>query len=247
MHDAIPSGLEEPPTRSRAAGVDRRYPFRVTSGVRYQPSLFHGAEPTFDASFLGYRRVHLDETAWIDLVPGWVSTSDGLFEALLSAMPWAQRTRWMYDRQVLEPRMTARWTLDSGAPLEPPILERMRQSLSDRYGVRFDSAGFNLYRDGRDSVAWHRDKIRREVPDPIVPLVSLGEPRKLMFRPRGGGPSSAFPVGRGDLLVTGGSTQRRWEHAVLKVARAGARISIAFRYGVEPRAYDPTSDAIDPE
>jgi len=89
-------------------------------------------------------------------------------------------------------------------------------------------------------VAWHRDKIRNEIVDPIVPLVSLGEPRKLMFRPRGardGRRSVAFPVGHGDLLVTGGSTQRTWEHAVLKVARAGARISLAFRYGQESAEY----------
>lgn len=70
-----------------------------------------------------------------------------------------------------------------------------------------------------------------------MPLVSLGEPRKLHFRPRGGGPSRAFVIGRGDLLVTGGTAQRTWEHAVLKVAHAGARISIAFRTGLDPRAY----------
>jgi alkylated DNA repair dioxygenase AlkB len=114
----------------------------------------------------------------------------------------------------------------------------MRQALSARYGVVFDSAGFNLYRDGRDGVAWHRDKIRPEILDPVVPLVSLGEPRKLLFRPRGGGRSQAFPLGHGDLLVTGGTTQRTWEHAVLKVARAGARISVAFRYGLDARAYE---------
>ncbi len=170
-------------------------------------------------------------------MPAWVTGADPLFDDLLRTRTWGQRTRWMYDRHVLEPRLTARWELASGVPLEPPILEGMRQALSTRYAVVFDSAGFNLYRDGRDGVAWHRDKIRREIPEPIVPLVSLGEPRKLLFRARGGGPSRAFPIGHGDLLVTGGSTQRTWEHAVLKVARAGARISVAFRNGLDVRAY----------
>jgi alkylated DNA repair dioxygenase AlkB len=109
----------------------------------------------------------------------------------------------------------------------------MRAALSTRYGVTFDSLGFNLYRDGRDSVAWHRDRIRKEVMEPVVPLVSLGEPRKLLFRPYGGGPSRAFPIGHGDLLVTGGSAQRRWEHAILKTRAAGARISVAYRYGLD--------------
>ncbi|MGZ6140748.1 MAG: alpha-ketoglutarate-dependent dioxygenase AlkB, partial [Myxococcaceae bacterium] len=75
--------------------------------------------------------------------------------------------------------------------------------------------------------------------DPIVALVSLGEPRKLLLRPRGGGPSRSFPLGHGDLLVTGGNAQRTWEHAVPKVARAGPRISIAFRHGTSGERYAP--------
>jgi alkylated DNA repair dioxygenase AlkB len=211
----------------------------VSSGVRYQPSLFGEAEPAFDPGFAGAQRIHLDASSWIDVVPGWVSGADRLFERIAEAKApeWAQRTRWMYDREVLEPRLTTRWTRESGLPLEPAPLEPMRRALSDRYGVEFDSAGFNFYRDGNDSVAWHRDKIRNEIENPVVPLVSFGEPRKLMFRPRGGGPSRAFAMAGGDLLVTGGTTQRTWEHAILKVARAGPRISVAFRYGVQPREY----------
>lgn len=214
----------------------------MASDVRYQPSLFGEPATSFDAAFTSLQRIHLDATAWIDLAPAWVTGEGRLFDELVPMKDWAQRTRWMYDHSVIEPRMTARWTLESGEPLAPPVLDRMRRALSARYGVEFDSAGFNLYRDGRDSVAWHRDKIRKEIDNPIVPLVSLGEPRKLMLRPRGGGPSRAFPVGHGDLLVTGGSTQRTWEHAVLKVARAGARMSIAFRYGQDPRAYAKVDD-----
>ena len=214
-----------------------RYPSDVTGGLPYQPSLFGSPEPAFDPAFSYLRRIHLDEAAWIDLAPGWVAGSDRLFEAILGAKGWAQRDRWMYDHRVLEPRLTARWTLESGEPLEPAILDSMRLALSARYGALFDSAGFNLYRDGRDSVAWHRDKIRPEIEDPVVALISLGEPRRLSFRPVGGGASRVFPLGHGALLVTGGAAQRTWEHAVLKVARAGARISVAFRYGVDPRAY----------
>jgi alkylated DNA repair dioxygenase AlkB len=209
----------------------------MSLGAPYQPGLFDAADPTFDASFVGLERVELDDTAWIDLVPSWVASSDHLFEQLRTSLPWAQRERWIYDQRVREPRLTARWTLESGATLQPPILEHMRQALGARYGVAFDALGFNFYRDGRDSVAWHRDKIRSEVVRPIVPLLALGDRRKLLFRPRGGGPSRPFGIGRGDLLVTGGETQRTWEHAVPKVARSGPRISVAFRYGVDPRAY----------
>jgi alkylated DNA repair dioxygenase AlkB len=224
----------------------------VTVRAPYQASLFGGSEVGFDATFASSRRIALDASAWIDLVPAWVSGEGRLFEQIRASQDWAQRDRWMYDRRVPEPRLTARWALSDGTALEPPVLEAMRLALSARYGVLFDSAGFNLYRDGRDSVAWHRDRIRREIALPIVALVSLGEPRSLLFRPRVAQEaqearkprerrSLAFPIGHGDLLVTGGTAQRTWEHAVLKTARAGSRISIAFRYGMHPRAYGVTA------
>ncbi len=214
-----------------------------------QPSLFDITPLDLDRTFARLERIHLDETAWVDVATGWVSGSDTLFRTLLVTLPWAQRTRNIYEQDRIEPRLTAGWHADQGTPLEPPILEEMRTALSDHYRVRLDSAGFNLYRDGRDSVAWHRDTIARQIKDPIVALVSLGEPRKLLLRPRGGGPSRPFPLGHGDLLVTGGNAQRTWEHAVPKVAHAGPRISIAFRHGMSGGRYasepvsSPSGDA----
>jgi alkylated DNA repair dioxygenase AlkB len=197
----------------------------------WQPSLLGTAEePDVDRSFSGLGRIRLDRDSWVDHAPGWVSGADRLFETVLFGRSWEQRSRRMYDQRVEEPRLTAPWTADSGQPLEPPILEDIRGVLSDRYERTFDSVGFNLYRDGRDSVAWHADRIPPEIKDPIVALVSLGEPRRFLLRPKGGGASRAFLPGHGDLLVTGGQTQRTWEHAVPKVARAGPRISLAYRH-----------------
>ena len=193
---------------------------------------FDRAQPSFDGDFRDLTRIWLDPKSWIDLVPGWVRGSDALFREVVDSRKWGQRTRRMYDRRVLEPRLTAPWNVRSGVPLEPRILEDVRLALSARYGVVFDSAGFNLYRDGQDSVAWHGDRIAKEIEEPIVALVSLGEPRKFLLRPRGGGKSRAFHLGGGDLLVTGGWTQRAWEHSVPKVAEAGPRISVAYRYGM---------------
>ncbi|TMM20301.1 MAG: alpha-ketoglutarate-dependent dioxygenase AlkB [Actinobacteria bacterium] len=205
----------------------------------WQPTLLDAVSgPDVDASFSGLVRVELDATSWVDHAPGWVTGSDELLADLVADTDWGQRSRWMYERRVAEPRLTAGWSLSSGRPLEPPVLERMREVLSARYGVTLDSMGLNLYRDGRDSVAWHGDRIAREIAEPIVALVSLGDPRRFLARPRGGGRRSRpFELGRGDLLVTGGTFQRRWEHSVPKVAAAGARVSIAFRHNAEPATY----------
>ena len=206
--------------------------------LTWQPTLLDTASaPDVDHSFSSLVRVDLDATSWVDQAPSWVSGSDELLSRLIADTDWGQRWRWMYERRVPEPRLTAGWSLSSGEPLEPPVLEHMRQVLSARYGVDLDSMGLNLYRDGKDSVAWHGDRIAREVAEPIVALVSLGEPRRFLARTAGGGPSRAFALGRGDLLVTGGGFQRRWQHSVPKVASAGARLSIAFRHGADHRTY----------
>jgi alkylated DNA repair dioxygenase AlkB len=206
--------------------------------VIWQPSLLALGETIgIDRSFSGLQRVQLDEESWIDHAPAWVSGADLLFGEILTGRKWEQRSRRMYDKRVQEPRLTAPWNLESGEPLEPPVLEEIRVVLSARYEREFDSVGFNLYRDGRDSVAWHADRIKKEIEDPIVALVSVGEPRKFLLRPKGGGESRAFLLGGGDLLVTGGKTQRTWEHSVPKVAKAGPRISLAYRHGLDPAAY----------
>ncbi|MDQ4144133.1 MAG: alpha-ketoglutarate-dependent dioxygenase AlkB [Actinomycetota bacterium] len=220
---------------------------RTSPDVTWQPSLLDAEEPSFDESFSRLERIDLDPTAWVEYQPGWISGADSLFGAVLESRDWGQRARQMYDQKVREPRLTAPWNIRSGEPLEPAVLEDIRRVLSDRYGVQFDSVGFNLYRDGRDSVAWHGDRIKKEIEDPIVILVSLGYPRRFLLRPKGGGKSRAFMLGAGDLFVTGGKTQRTWDHSVPKVAKAGPRISLAYRHGMDPAAYahkklvDPTS------
>ncbi len=210
-----------------------------SADVVWQPSLFDvDVKPQVDPTFSTLTRVQLDPESWVDHAPGWVAGSDPLFSRLVEERDWGQRSRQMYDHKVTEPRLTSLWRASSGEPLEPPVLEEMRRLLSERYGIEFDSAGFNLYRDGRDSVAWHGDRIKKGIREPLVALVSLGEPRKFLLKPREGGSSRTFMLGRGDLLVTGGRTQRTWLHSVPKVASAGPRISIAFRHGLDPKIYD---------
>ncbi len=106
----------------------------------------------------------------------------------------------------------------------------MAEVLSARYGVAFTQVGTNLYRDGADSVAWHGDRVARELPSAVVALVSLGTSRPFRLRPTGGGTSVGLLPGPGDLLVMGGTCQRTWQHAVPKVRAAGPRISVQFRH-----------------
>lgn len=207
-----------------------------------QGSLFGLCDPSVDAQFLEAQRVELDERSWVDFVPGWLVGSDALFDELLDRLDLRQRTNIpMYDSLVNEPRLTASWRAEeypAGGPT--PVLDDVRHMLIERYERPFDSIGFNLYRDGNDSVAWHGDRHRHHVVDPVVAIVSVGDPRPFKIRRRrelGGGESRSWDLGRGDLLVMGGACQHEWEHCVPKLRRGiGPRLSITYRHESAPGA-----------
>lgn len=198
--------------------------------LAWQPSMLDGGAIAIDPTFRAVRRHQLADGAWLDVVPGWCAGADGLFEQLLHDTPWAGHRVRMYERTLAEPRLTHRWLFGEGAPPPDPLPE-MAALLGARYGVAFTQVGANLYRDGADSVAWHGDRVARDLDEAVVALVSLGAVRPFRLRPTGGGVSVGLLPGPGDLLVMGGSCQRTWQHSVPKVrAAAGPRISIQFRH-----------------
>ena len=181
----------------------------------------------------GLQRTELSHGAWIDVLPGWLTGADELFGRLFGVVPWRGERRKMYERVVDVPRLLCFYA--EGEELPDPRLIQARDALDEHYEAeldeRFATAGLCLYRDGRDSVAWHGDTIGRgSSQDTMVAILSLGTPRPLLLRPLGGGPTMRHDVGHGDLLVMGGSCQRTWQHAVPKSARpTGPRISVQFR------------------
>ena len=214
--------------------------------VPFQGSLLDGG----DEAGLGplgssVRRTALAHGAWVDVRPGWVTGADALLDRLIAVVPWRAERRRMYDRVVDVPRLVCFY--GEGEALPDPMLDECRRALDAHYaaelGEPFRTAGLCLYRDGRDSVAWHGDTIGRgKKEDTMVAIISIGTPRPLLLRPRSGGTARGVGktrgmgktlrhnIGHGDLLVMGGSCQRTWQHAIPKTARAvGPRISVQFR------------------
>lgn len=190
--------------------------------------LFDVLPTDIDRTFASAERIDLDEYSWIEYVPGWLRGSDQLFRDVLMSADWEQRSRWMYTQDVTEPRLTAQYSRVTMAP--HPILRDITAAFTSRYSSAYRSLWINLYRDHRDSTAWHGDRIGRVTPNCAVPVLSLGSTRTFQIRPSAGGKSISFRPASGDLVVMGGRCQVDWRHCVPKqAAPTGARISINFK------------------
>lgn len=173
-----------------------------------------------------------------------------LFAHLERALAWHTSRRQMYDQVVDVPRLTA--GLPDDGPGHP-LLHDIAAALGERYGLNLPRIHLALYCHGRDSVAWHADRVGKVTETTVVGIVSLGAPRRFLLRPKSGGPARRFELGWGDLLVMGGTCQRTFEHAVPKEAHVAARKSaassrwkwcsaVSTRGAYRPRAHAP--DAI---
>jgi alkylated DNA repair dioxygenase AlkB len=196
--------------------------------VAGQLSLFGAEAPAFDGDFRSLRRLTLGAGAWVDVQNGWLAGHADLMEVLTRTIAWRQERRTMYEREVDVPRLYA--ALPDDGPIHP-VIEAMRRTLSARYRTSFERISLALYRDGRDSVAWHGDYVARRMQEALVASVSVGAPRRFLLRPREGGKGKtvSMTLGWGDLLVMGGTCQRTWQHAIPKVASAPSRVVIMFR------------------
>ncbi len=173
------------------------------------------------------------------LYPDVVPDPDAVLERLLADVAWRQETAHIMGRDVALPRLTA-WYGERGYrysgidnPPQPwlPDLRTLRDLAERLSGHSFNAVLLNLYRCGRDSVAWHRDAEPALGCDPVVASVSLGAARRFAMRHlEDRGLRVTLDLPHGSLLVMGPGSQRHWQHALPKTARAvGARLNLTYR------------------
>jgi len=157
------------------------------------------------------------------------ATAARWFAVLRDDVAWQSQRRPMYDRVVDVPRLVATYWLDD--PGLPSPLAAAAASLHAATGEPFNAVGLNLYRDGRDSVAPHNDKLHSLVPGHAIALLSLGAPRRMTIRAK---PPHRqvqhVDLAPGSLLMMSHASQLTHEHGIPKTRDAvGERISLAFR------------------
>ncbi len=164
--------------------------------------------------------------------------SDYYYNALLEQTRWREYQMPMYDKIVTAPRMIA-WYEDSGNigvdPSTPALtddLHHIRTRVESGSAHRFNAVLLNLYRNGKDGVAWHSDKTNKSGPDPVIASVTFGETRlfRLRHKTRKDIHQVEIPLHHGSFLLMAGTTNSFWEHQVPKTARPVLpRINLTFR------------------
>ncbi|MBV9720014.1 MAG: alpha-ketoglutarate-dependent dioxygenase AlkB [Candidatus Eremiobacteraeota bacterium] len=179
----------------------------------------------------GSRTLVDDESGRIVYMPAFGDgpTAQRWFEALRQGVAWQSERRRMYDRDVDVPRLTAAYRLSDKDV--PPTLAEAAVRAAKAARTPFNSAGLNLYRDGRDSVAPHNDHLYEIVAGYPIALISLGATRLMTIRSKVK-PRRVFDIDleEGSLLLMSYETQLHYDHGIPKTrAAVGPRLSIALR------------------
>ena len=163
------------------------------------------------------------------------------FVALREEIAWENHGLRLFGREVASPRLSC-WMGDAGASyvysgtrFEPRpwtmTTQALRQRLSERLEVEFNSVLANLYRDGRDGMGWHSDDEPELGAQPVIASLSLGATRRFALKHRRDPARKlVLDLPPGSLLLMRGDTQRNYRHALPKTARpVGERINLTFR------------------
>jgi alkylated DNA repair dioxygenase AlkB len=169
------------------------------------------------------------------------ASSAAHLDALIGELAWEEQRFTIYGRQVPMPRLIAMYGpvgyrysgVVHPARALTPRLDEIRATVEAASDVAFNSVLANLYRDGRDSVGWHRDSDYDHGGQPAIASVSFGAVRRFQLRADGGRRRAAIDLESGSVLLMQGDAVDRWWHCVPKTARAvGPRINLTFRHMV---------------
>jgi alkylated DNA repair dioxygenase AlkB len=166
---------------------------------------------------------------------------DAHLAALLGEVDWEAQQFAIYGRTVPMPRLIAmygpvgyRYSGVVHPPRGlPPRLDAIRRRVERVAHRPFNSVLANLYRDGRDSVGWHRDSDYAHGGQPDIASVSFGATRRFELHDRERSRRVAIDLESGSVLLMSGDAIARWWHRIAKTARpVGPRVNLTFRHMV---------------
>jgi alkylated DNA repair dioxygenase AlkB len=158
-----------------------------------------------------------------------------LTEDLLPRIDWKQNRIKIFGKMIPEPRLTAWYGCAytySGIHWPenpfPDFLTPLLMKLGNDFDFDFNSVLINFYRDGKDSMGWHRDN-EPEMDQELIASISLGSARIFRVKGRISNVSKSIELQHQSLLLMR-NFQTNWMHSIPKSNKIiGPRINLTFR------------------
>lgn len=162
-------------------------------------------------------------------------------QQLQKNLEWRHEPIRIFGKMVMQPRLTALYGDPdrpygySGISMNPLVwtkeLFELKEAIEKFTGDQFTHVLCNLYRDGQDSMGWHRDNEAVLGKNPSIASVTFGATRVFQIRHyEAKSHKIDLPLTHGSLLLMTGESQHHWEHQIPKSKKAfGPRINLTFR------------------
>ncbi|TGM46759.1 alpha-ketoglutarate-dependent dioxygenase AlkB [Leptospira biflexa] len=162
------------------------------------------------------------------------------FESFLTTILWKQDEAILYGKHITTKRSVA-WYADKGFSYRysgttktalpwSKDLFNLKDEVERETNETFNSCLLNLYHDGSEGMAWHRDDETSLQKHSTIASVSLGAERIFRFKHKKKNTVVELPLEPGSLLLMKGEIQEHWLHSLpkaLKVKRP--RVNLTFR------------------
>lgn len=167
--------------------------------------------------------------------------ANSLLSHLLESTNWQQNKICVYDKEYLEPRLTAVYSDPnikysySGIQLKSQawtdIVLQIKHEVEEFTKESFNLCLINLYRNGQDSNGWHADNEPELGINPVIASISLGAERHFHLQHNTNKEwRYKLPLHHGSLLLMKGTTQHTYKHQIAKTKKPiKERINLTFR------------------
>ena len=162
------------------------------------------------------------------------------YDALWHSIAWQHDQAVIFGRKVVTKRKVAwyadqpySYTYSKTTKTALPwiaLLQELKAIAETTSAETYNACLLNLYHDGSEGMAWHRDEERDLKRDGAIASLSFGAERKFAFKHRTSKQTRSVVLQHGSLLVMKGTTQSHWLHRLPTTKKVDSpRINLTFR------------------
>lgn len=168
------------------------------------------------------------------------SESHALFNKLFETIGWKNDKAILFGKHFITKRKAAWYgdkqysytysnTTKVALPWTTELLQ-IKAVVQNQTQIQFNSCLLNLYHDGNEGMAWHRDDEKALARESGIASVSFGATRKFAFKHKDRKTKVDIILESGSLLLMRGETQKNWLHRLPKTTKVSEpRINLTFR------------------